>query len=266
MPSSPIKTDRDAATTALPDHSSPNEDFPRPLRSRSVILPLVVALVAIALIPFSRYIDVPMGLFLKDLPIKWIVEPFRFFVSPVVIFLIVATIWLLDPRRRATIAVILVAISLSQVINQTTKYVSGRTRPRQALATDNHQIHPIISYLKEQPENLTDPEAEGAQPKKSLLDSLFEYPYTSFPSGHANAAFALAGYLSVLYPQGRLVWYLSALGCGTERIEGHHHYFTDVLFGAATGWLIAQIVFSWAWPVRLGKRLFTRNPRAGNEI
>jgi hypothetical protein len=30
------------------------------------------------------------------------------------------------------------------------------------------------------------------------------------------------------------------------------HWPEDVLFDGALGWTIAQIVFSWRWPVRLG--------------
>lgn len=59
----------------------------------------------------------------------------------------------------------------------------------------------------------------------------------SFPSGHTSAAFAAASVLARAYPGGAVpvAAYGAAALTGFARMEGDHHWASDVLAGAATG-------------------------------
>lgn len=59
----------------------------------------------------------------------------------------------------------------------------------------------------------------------------------SFPSGHTTAAFAAASVLARAYPGGTVpvAAYGAAALTGYARMEGDHHWASDVLAGAATG-------------------------------
>ena len=58
---------------------------------------------------------------------------------------------------------------------------------------------------------------------------------SSFPSGHAGTAFAIATVLSNRYPRLRIPFYLGATLVGISRIYLGRHYPSDVLVGAAIG-------------------------------
>ncbi|MCC7246504.1 MAG: phosphatase PAP2 family protein [Saprospiraceae bacterium] len=77
------------------------------------------------------------------------------------------------------------------------------------------------------------------------------YGYTTFPSGHTMAAFALACILSLWSAErGRpvwgLVWATLAVMVGISRIFLVQHFLPDVLTGAAIGMSIAIIVWELA--------------------
>ena len=57
----------------------------------------------------------------------------------------------------------------------------------------------------------------------------------SFPSGHATAAFAIAGALGHCYPDMRAWLYLGAAVVGLSRITSGFHYPSDVFLGAGIG-------------------------------
>jgi|AGTN01.1.fsa_nt_gi PAP2 superfamily. len=64
----------------------------------------------------------------------------------------------------------------------------------------------------------------------------------SFPSGHAQTAFAIAAVLSAYIPRRyNLITYLLAAAVGMSRIYLGVHYFTDVIAGAAVGTLIGML-------------------------
>jgi membrane-associated phospholipid phosphatase len=65
-------------------------------------------------------------------------------------------------------------------------------------------------------------------------------PGQSFPSAHTATAVGLAAALTWLYPQGRLLFTLLAVLVGCQRVVCGAHYPSDVLIGAAAGWLVAQ--------------------------
>ena len=68
------------------------------------------------------------------------------------------------------------------------------------------------------------------------------YAYSSFPSGHANAAFCVATALAMIVRRARYVVMAIAAVIGFSRVMVHAHYIGDVVGGAAlaiatTAWL-----------------------------
>lgn len=76
--------------------------------------------------------------------------------------------------------------------------------------------------------------------------------YASFPSGHANTAFALAFAVSALWPQTRFVMLLYALVICATRLVLLAHHPSDVVAGALVGTIGALIVRYWFAARRLG--------------
>jgi len=73
-----------------------------------------------------------------------------------------------------------------------------------------------------------------------------------FPSGHSATAFAAAEFLRQEY-QGRSVWYgiagyTAAVGTSFFRVYNDKHWFSEVVAGAAIGFLSAKAAY-WVWPV-----------------
>lgn len=69
--------------------------------------------------------------------------------------------------------------------------------------------------------------------------------YASFPSGHANAAFALAFAVSAVWPQVRAIMWVYAVVIALTRIALLAHHPSDVVGGALVGILGAMVVRYW---------------------
>jgi membrane-associated phospholipid phosphatase len=65
---------------------------------------------------------------------------------------------------------------------------------------------------------------------------------SSFPSGHATGAFAIGTVFAHRYPKIAIPCYLGATGVCVSRIYIGRHYPSDVLAGAAIGFVTAKIV------------------------
>ena len=76
--------------------------------------------------------------------------------------------------------------------------------------------------------------------------------FASFPSGHANTAFALAFAVSALWPQTRLVMLVYALAICATRLVLLAHHPSDVVAGALVGVIGAMLVRYWFAARRLG--------------
>lgn len=76
--------------------------------------------------------------------------------------------------------------------------------------------------------------------------------FASFPSGHANTAFALAFAVSALWPQTRLVMIAYALIICVTRLVLLAHHPSDVVAGAMVGVIGAMVVRYWFAARRLG--------------
>lgn len=76
--------------------------------------------------------------------------------------------------------------------------------------------------------------------------------YASFPSGHANTAFALAFAVSALWPQARPVMIVYAIAIALSRLVLLAHHPSDVVAGALVGVIGAMAVRYWFAARRLG--------------
>lgn len=226
--------------------------FPQSLTVRRIRLAWVAAIVALACIPFAVSIHHAVYHFLHHLPIKGFYAAATQFPSATIVTLVLASVALLDRRRAHFIAYFLVAIALSSAVNDSLKYLTGRARPRYSVLLGHTERKWIKNYREEHP---------GTRIREGTADQwigvgsdnpVFFDGYSSFPSGHSNSSFVLAAFLSAMYPEGRILWCLAAAGTGVARVEGQRHWPEDVMFGGALGWIIAQLVFSWRWPLRLG--------------
>ncbi|MFB9267402.1 phosphatase PAP2 family protein [Bradyrhizobium erythrophlei] len=76
--------------------------------------------------------------------------------------------------------------------------------------------------------------------------------YTSFPSGHATTAFALAFAVSAVWPQARMPMLLYAIMIAATRLVLLAHHPSDVVAGALVGTIGAMTVRYWFAARRLG--------------
>jgi undecaprenyl-diphosphatase len=68
-------------------------------------------------------------------------------------------------------------------------------------------------------------------------------PDRSFPSGHAQTAFAAAVYLALLFPRGAAVFLALAALVGLSRVALGVHYPSDVIAGAILGSAFSIVAF-----------------------
>jgi membrane-associated phospholipid phosphatase len=76
--------------------------------------------------------------------------------------------------------------------------------------------------------------------------------YSSFPSGHATCAFALAFAVSTLWPRARIAMLVYALVICATRLVLLAHHPSDVVAGALVGIIGAMFVRYWFAARRLG--------------
>ncbi len=83
-------------------------------------------------------------------------------------------------------------------------------------------------------------------------------PGQSFPSAHTATAVGFAAALIWVYPQGQRLFCILAILVGCQRIVCGAHYPSDVLIGAAAGWVVAQLFLNVGlapgWFARLERR------------
>ena len=63
---------------------------------------------------------------------------------------------------------------------------------------------------------------------------------TSFPSGHATAAFAVATMQSHYHPKQAALWYGGATLIAASRVQLHRHFTHDVIGGALVGYFTSK--------------------------
>lgn len=165
------------------------------------------------------------------------------------IVLIALAILLLDPadgrlkwRRIADIAG---AAALSGLIGNFLKMFFGRPRP--LFDDPMHLLGPLGKYPVETPSGGVRLMSAWELGAKGVSD------LWSIPSSHAMAGACLAFCLSALYPKLRPLSVALAVIVCSARVLLNAHYVSDVLIGAALGWMIA----AFALRKELGSRLAT---------
>lgn len=68
--------------------------------------------------------------------------------------------------------------------------------------------------------------------------------FTSFPSGHTTTLFAVATYLSLLFPKRMWLWIVLAALCASARLLDSDHFLSDLLAGTAIGTLSTLYIYS----------------------
>ena len=181
----------------------------------SVILILVLAGFA------SMAIDLPLARPAHDhtwpKAVTEQLQRFEVFGYGVTVGVILVVVWVLDSRGRSTMPRLVLMVFGAGLAANGIKMLLARTRPRDfefqggvwntfgqwlALGRGGSNLH-------------------------------------SFPSAHTAVAVGLAVALSAMYPRGRWLFALLAVLVGCQRVVSGAHYPSDVLWGAAIGWLVA---------------------------
>lgn len=185
---------------------------------------LVLALLLAALSGASLPIDLPLARWQDSFDVpgdlsRLIILSEAFAYGGTVILIVLAAVSL-DPRGwRVAPRLLLLAYGAGTIAN-TGKLLLARTRPREA-ELDGPVLGTFGSWL---------PPLSGNEDVQS------------FPSGHTATAVGLAIALTTLYPRGGWLFVLLAILAATQRIDSQAHYLSDVLAGAAIGFLVAAIV------------------------
>lgn len=85
----------------------------------------------------------------------------------------------------------------------------------------------------------------------------------SFPSGHATAAFAVATMQAHYHPKQAIFWYAGATAIAYSRVKLRRHRYTDVLAGAAVGYLTARFELKQPRGLLLAPFIKSRNEGGG---
>ncbi|MDD3370903.1 MAG: phosphatase PAP2 family protein [Alphaproteobacteria bacterium] len=73
--------------------------------------------------------------------------------------------------------------------------------------------------------------------------TFFNFLWNSMPSGHSTTAFAVAYALIKMFPSAKILWLGYAVVLSLSRVIVDAHYLSDVLAGAAFGWLVSDAFF-----------------------
>ncbi len=132
-----------------------------------------------------------------------------------------------NEKMKTTVLLATQAYITGAAVESVGKFLSGRTRPSYYAAG-------------------TEPEPKFLGPfSKTATTSSSKKLYSSFPSGHTTVAFAAATVFALEYrdkPMVRVIAYSAASLIGLSRITENKHWATDVLVGAALGYLSGKQV------------------------
>lgn len=132
-------------------------------------------------------------------------------------------VWSLDHRRRRLIPWLAGASLGAGLLANLGKLIVSRTRPRDfsldVVLSDMSVWDTFTSWL---------PILNGHRGGQSL------------PSAHSATAAGLSCFLAAMYPQGRGFFGLLAALVALQRVRSQAHFPSDVCYGAALGWIVAQ--------------------------
>lgn len=132
-------------------------------------------------------------------------------------------VWSLDHRRRRLLPWLAAASLGAGLLANIGKLIVSRTRPR------DFSLDAVISDLSVR-DTFTNwlPILNGHRGGQS------------FPSAHTTTAVGLSCFLAAMYPQGRWFFGLLAVLVALQRVRSQAHFPSDVCYGAALGWIVAQ--------------------------
>lgn len=221
------------------------------------MIALGAMIAGLMLIPFTEVLALPVHEVVRLFPSKSFYATLTQMPSATTLLSIAAAIWLLDVRRRGALVYLIAAFLTCGVATESLKQSLGRARPETSILMVE-KVEERVARLIPQYAALQEPAYIPGRDRWLLFSSgrpWFQDAFSSFPSGHAISAFILAAFLCALYPQGRWLWILLAVGCAMARVRARRHFIDDVLFSAGLGWLIATWAFRWQWPGRIAQRL-----------
>ena len=134
--------------------------------------------------------------------------------------LITLTIFVLAPQYRRKVPTILCAALGSGITSQALKVFVTRTRPRD-LPADLASFRDTFDW--------------------PFVMTTENIRFRSFPSSHTATAVGLAVALAWCFPRGRWLFAGLATLVAGQRVEIRAHFPSDVLFGAAVGWVFAHV-------------------------
>jgi membrane-associated phospholipid phosphatase len=211
---------------------------------RTMLVVLAWTLAGLACLPF----DVPLARRMLD---GWMPGELRAIFHRAEVFGhfygalgIVITIYLLDPRRRPQLWHVPACFLAGGLTADLLKLQIWRVRPY-AYVDAGMTGSSFVGVLWTMP--------------RERWSEMLDQSHHSFPSAHMAGAVALAYSLSGFYPAGRWWFYLLAILCGMNRIDGGAHFASDVCWGAAVGYLVARLVPPAS---RLATPCFARRTRA----
>ncbi len=168
-------------------------------------------------------------------------------------------IWLLDPARRRRLLDLLAASVAGLAAYTVLKVLIGRPRPKFG------EADVFLLPFGEYPISV-----DG----KTVLTHSWQGPawrtaeLWSMPSSHTMAAMVLSVFLARTYPRLRwLPWAMVAI-VGTARVVTGAHWATDVIVGAAMGYIVGHAAVAGRWGDRAVEwvwGVFVREKKAGAE-
>lgn len=218
---------------------------------------------ALLLIPFTEITAQAIRDLVRSVP-KSVYATLTQIPSPTMLLVVAAAVWLLDVRRRAALVYLAVALAVSGLVTEPLKQILGRARPQASILRTEETPERMARLAAQYPAVRPPAHVPGSDTWLLLCSGRpwFADSFSSFPSGHAMSVFVVAAFLCALYPRGRWLWLILALGCALARVRARRHFLDDVLFSAGAGWLLACRVFTWAWVGRLAGHLGALRPAA----
>jgi membrane-associated phospholipid phosphatase len=156
------------------------------------------------------YLSLQLNMFFLELAdvITQAGDAFWYYVLLIPAFVLVRFVWK-NETWSGRILYMILSLMLSGIFSTGLKWLAGRHRPI----------------------NLLDDGLFGF----NFFMINFIYESTSFPSGHAVTAFALATAIGFLYPRQRIVAFVVAGLIAVSRVVLRAHYLSDVIAGAVIG-------------------------------
>jgi membrane-associated phospholipid phosphatase len=207
---------------------------------RPLLMPLLLVLLGAA----ALTIDIPVERWFKagheGGAIKKLFDLDEVFGHGAGVAVILLSVLILAPQLRWKVPRVIACAYLSGLVAISMKLFLARSRPR---ATTFDSIHGVRDTF-------------GAWLPWFSTKS----DWQSFVSGHTATAVGLALGLSWILPRGKCLFAALAVLVAFQRMASQNHFPSDVLWGAAIGWLVASACLPGGWLSAPFDRLERRSP------